>query len=105
MQLNGASHVTIRGLTLEAVRGTAVVVSGGSHNRVSGCTIRNGGGSAISVSGQNGLARFIKLPPVEAKKIPDIVKYEAKQQIPFDLDDVIWDYQPMGAGAEEEGFL
>ena len=53
---------------------------------------------AISVSGQAGLARFIKLPPVEAKKIPDIVRYEARQQIPFDLNDVIWDYQRMGGG-------
>ncbi len=59
---------------------------------------------AISVSGQSGLVRFIKLPPVEAKKIPDIVRYEARQQIPFDLNDVIWDYQRMGGGAEEEGF-
>jgi len=60
---------------------------------------------AISVPGQNGLARFIKLPPVEAKKIPDIVRYEARQQIPFDLADVVWDYQRMGGGAEEEGFV
>ncbi|MBN2218517.1 MAG: pilus assembly protein PilM, partial [Pirellulales bacterium] len=59
---------------------------------------------AIAVPGQSGLARFIKLPPVEAKKIPDIVRYEARQQIPFDLADVIWDYQRMGGGAEEEGF-
>ena len=59
---------------------------------------------AVSVSGQSGLARFIKLPPVEAKKIPDIVRYEARQQIPFDLNDVIWDYQRMGGGAEESGF-
>lgn len=59
---------------------------------------------AMSVSGQSGLARFIKLPPVEAKKIPDIVRYEARQQIPFDLNDVIWDYQRMGGGSEEEGF-
>jgi len=59
---------------------------------------------AISVPGQNGLARFIKLPPVESKKIPDIVRYEARQQIPFDLADVIWDYQRMGGGAVEEGF-
>jgi len=59
---------------------------------------------AISVPGQAGLARFIKLPPVESKKIPDIVKYEARQQIPFPLDDVIWDYQQMGGGAEEDGF-
>jgi type IV pilus assembly protein PilM len=59
---------------------------------------------AVSVPGQNGLARFVKLPPVEAKKIPDIVRFEARQQIPFDLADVIWDYQRMRGGSEEEGF-
>jgi type IV pilus assembly protein PilM len=59
---------------------------------------------AISVSGQAGLSRFIKLPPVESKKIPDIVKYEAKQQIPFALEDVVWDYQQMAGGSEEDGF-
>ncbi len=69
-----------------------------SRNSVAGDRV------AVSVSGQAGLARFIKLPPVEAKKIPDIVRYEAKQQIPFDLNDVIWDYQRMGGGSEEEGF-
>ena len=58
---------------------------------------------AISVPGQSGLTRFIKLPPVEAKKIPDIVKYEAKQQIPFALEDVIWDYQPLVGGLQDEG--
>jgi type IV pilus assembly protein PilM len=59
---------------------------------------------AISVSGQSGLARFIKLPPVESRKIPDIVKYEARQQIPFALEDVVWDYQQMEGGSEEDGF-
>lgn len=59
---------------------------------------------ALSVSGQNGLAKFIKLPPVEPKKIPDIVKYEAKQQIPFDLKDVIWDYQQLSGGSSEGGY-
>lgn len=58
----------------------------------------------VSVSGQSGLARFIKLPPVESKKIPDIVKYEARQQIPFALDDVVWDYQTMVGGSVVEGF-
>ncbi len=47
----------------------------------------------VSVPGQHTLARFTKLPPVAAKKIPDIVRYEADQQIPFDMDEVIWDYQ------------
>ena len=58
---------------------------------------------AISVAGQQGLARFIKLPPVEAKKLPKIVEFEAKQQIPFALEDVIWDYQMLVGGVDAEG--
>ncbi len=69
-----------------------------SRNEIAGDRV------AISVAGQNGLARFIKLPPVESKKIPDIVKYEARQQIPFSLDDVVWDYQQLTGGSEEDGF-
>ncbi len=59
---------------------------------------------ALSVPGQSGQAKFFKPPPVELKKIPDIVKYEAKQQIPFDLKDVIWDYQLMSGGDISDGF-
>ena len=51
---------------------------------------------AISVSGQAGLSRFFKPPPVEVKMLPDIVKYEVKQQIPFPIEDVIWDWQQLG---------
>jgi type IV pilus assembly protein PilM len=69
-----------------------------SRNTVQGDSV------AVSVSGQAGLARFIKLPPLESKKIPDLVRYEARQQIPFDLNDVVWDYQRMGGGSVEEGF-
>ncbi len=47
----------------------------------------------VSVPGKPTLARFAKLPPVDKKKIPDIVRYEADQQIPFDMDEVVWDYQ------------
>src|SRR5579871_5034931 len=59
---------------------------------------------AISVPGQSGLARFVKLPPVEEKKINDIVRFEAKQQIPFNLDEVVWDYQKIGSGIVTDGF-
>lgn len=48
---------------------------------------------AVSVPGHSAFARFAKLPPVEPKKVPDIVKFEAQQQIPFPLDEVEWDYQ------------
>lgn len=59
---------------------------------------------ALSVPGQNGLAKFFKPPPVELKKVGDIVKYEARQQIPFDLQEVVWDYQLMSGGQIENGF-
>lgn len=52
-----------------------------------------GSAVAVGVSGQSSFARFIKLPPVEQKKIPEIVRFEAIQQIPFPLSDVEWDYQ------------
>jgi type IV pilus assembly protein PilM len=58
----------------------------------------------ISVPGQSGLSKFFKPPPVELKRLGDIVRYEARQQIPFDLDDVVWDYQLMPGSMIEEGF-
>jgi len=45
-----------------------------------------------SWGGNRGFARFAKLPPVGPKEIPNIVKFEAGQQIPFALEDVEWDY-------------
>src|SRR3982074_3325292 len=63
-----------------------------SRNQIRGDLI------AISVPGQSGLARFVKLPPVDEKKIPGIVKFEAKQQIPFPLDEVVWAFQRLGSG-------
>lgn len=53
----------------------------------------SGAAIAISVPGHSAFARFAKLPPVEPKKIPDIVKFEAVQQIPFPIEQVEWDYQ------------
>ncbi len=60
---------------------------------------------SISVPGHAALTRFIQLPPVESGKLAEIVKYEARQQIPFALEDVIWDFQPLGSGIEESGYL
>lgn len=49
----------------------------------------------ISVPSQNSFARFVNLPPVEEKRIPEMVKFEAVQQIPFGINDVQWDWQLM----------
>src|SRR5262249_47833386 len=68
------------------------------RNSIKGDTV------VVSIPGQSGLARFVKLPPVEEKKIPDIVRFEAKQQIPFNLEEVVWDYQKLGSGVVTDGF-
>ncbi len=51
---------------------------------------------AVSVPGNQALARFVSLPPVDKKRIPEMVRYEAEQQIPFPIDEVEWDSQTFG---------
>ncbi|MBA4062876.1 MAG: hypothetical protein C0501_04055 [Isosphaera sp.] len=58
----------------------------------------------VGIAGQSGLARFVKLPPVEERKIAEIVKFEAKQQIPFPLEEVVWDFQKVSGGEAVDGF-
>ena len=50
-RLDDVSHVTFRGLLIEAGRGSAFVVNGGSNVRVVACTIRNMGNWAVKVYG------------------------------------------------------
>ena len=49
----------------------------------------------MSIPGQFVLSRFTTIPPVDKRQLKDIVSYEAKQQIPFDLKDIVWDYQQL----------
>ena len=54
----------------------------------------------VSFPGQKTLARFIKLPPTDKKKITELIKFEARQLIPFDLETVTWGYQITSSGPE-----
>lgn len=45
---------------------------------------------AMGLPGRLVISRFIRLPPVHPKRLPDIVRYEADQLIPFPLDEVEW---------------
>ncbi len=47
----------------------------------------------MTVSGQAVFPRYVKLPPVTRDKIIEIVKYEAEQNVPFPIEEVVWDYQ------------
>src|ERR1700677_2375678 len=51
----------------------------------------------LSISGQSVFMRFVKLPPVDAAQVEQVVKFEAQQNVPFPIDEVTWDYQMMSA--------
>lgn len=49
----------------------------------------------ISISGNAAFVRFTTLPPVgkDESKITKVIHYEARQCIPFPMEDISWDYQ------------
>src|SRR5215468_7602385 len=51
---------------------------------------------------QSVFARFVELPPVVGEKLDKIISFEAQQNVPFPLDDVVWDYQLVGGGMGEQ---
>ncbi len=51
LSLNHVTNVAFEGLTFEACRGTAIVMSDCTQVRIAGCTLRNLGDSAVSVGG------------------------------------------------------
>jgi type IV pilus assembly protein PilM len=55
----------------------------------------------MTVSGQAVFPRFVKLPPVGRDKLKQIVQYEAEQNVPFPIDEVVWDYQLIGGDEGE----
>ena len=48
-----AHSITLRGLTFEAARGTAIKIDGALNDKLVGCTLRNVGGTAVTVNGAN----------------------------------------------------
>jgi type IV pilus assembly protein PilM len=55
-----------------------------------------------AVSAQSVFARFVKLPALDAEKIDKIIAFEAQQNVPFPMDQVVWDYQLVGGGMGEQ---
>lgn len=46
----------------------------------------------ISVPGYQTLTKFIKVPSVDEARRAKIIQFEAQQNIPYPLDEVVWDY-------------
>ncbi|MCE2826077.1 MAG: type IV pilus assembly protein PilM [Verrucomicrobium sp.] len=54
----------------------------------------------ISAPGYQVFSKFVKLPPVDASKISQIIQYEAQQNVPFPLTESAWDHQILGTAAD-----
>src|SRR6266550_774773 len=50
----------------------------------------------VCAPGFHVFSKFVKLPPVDAGKVTQIIQYEAQQNVPFPLEEVVWDYQILG---------
>lgn len=56
-----------------------------SAKRINGCA-----------PGFHTFSKFVRLPPVDTSKVTQIIQYEAQQNVPFPLEEVVWDYQIIG---------
>ncbi|MBI3415825.1 MAG: type IV pilus assembly protein PilM [Verrucomicrobia bacterium] len=50
----------------------------------------------VCAPGFHVFSKFVKLPPVDESKVTQIIQYEAQQNVPFPLEEVVWDYQILG---------
>src|SRR5579871_3735475 len=51
----------------------------------------------VCAPGFHVFSKFVKLPPVDSSKVTQIIQYEAQQNVPFPLAEVVWDYQILGS--------
>jgi type IV pilus assembly protein PilM len=56
----------------------------------------------VCAPGFHVFSKFVKLPPVDANKVTQIIQYEAQQNVPFPLSEVVWDYQILGSAPSGE---
>src|SRR5262249_44170173 len=64
--------------------------------QVKGCDVN------YAVAAQSVFTRFVRLPAIEAEKIDRIISFEAQQNVPFPIDEVVWDYQLVGGSGDEQ---
>ena len=86
----GSAEATREGSILRALQGLLAERSYGSK-------LIN-----VCAPGYHVFSKFVKLPQVDAAKVTQIIQYEAQQNVPFPLDEVVWDYQILGTSSTGE---
>jgi type IV pilus assembly protein PilM len=107
-ELNEAGGLSLKDFTIkplgaegaqESAREAAVLKALREAIAEKGFTAKN---LNVCAPGFQVFSKFVKLPPVDAGKVTQIIQYEAQQNVPFPLAEVVWDYQIMGSSAGGE---
>jgi type IV pilus assembly protein PilM len=61
-----------------------------------------GGTVNYAVPAQSVFTRLVKLPSVDEEKIERIIAFEAQQNVPFPIEEVVWDYQLVASSGDEQ---
>src|SRR5271157_81524 len=102
-EINEAGRLRLKqyGLKSLGVEGTQETAREGAiQNALQGMLTEKGIKSKtvnVCAPGFHVFSKFVKLPPVDAGKVTQIIQYEAQQNVPFPLQEVVWDYQIMGS--------
>jgi len=56
----------------------------------------------LSLSGQMVFPRFVRLPAVSEDKLLQMVQYEVEQNVPFPMDEIVWNHQFIGDASSGE---
>ena len=56
----------------------------------------------LSLSGQMVFPRFVRLPAVGDDKLLQMVQYEVEQNVPFPMDEIVWNHQFIGDSSSGE---
>jgi type IV pilus assembly protein PilM len=56
----------------------------------------------LSLSGQMVFPRFVRLPAVGADKLLQMVQYEVEQNVPFPMEEIVWNHQFIGDDSSGE---
>jgi type IV pilus assembly protein PilM len=81
----GLVEATRREVVFKALRGALAEKGAGARN------------INVCAPGYQVFSKFVRLPPVDAGKVTQIIQYEAQQNVPFPLAEVVWDYQILGS--------
>jgi type IV pilus assembly protein PilM len=78
----------------DATRGAQIEAAVAEMRGTMGVSAKEKG--AVTLPSQSVFSRFVKLPGGSPEDVEQIIGFEAQQNVPFPIDEVVWDHQIMG---------